>query len=111
MSDSEPEVSQEPLEKMMAAFTRAMTELGEGFRAAAEALEKIACDPRVQAGVAADRAPSNAGCHCLCETVHQDAAGICDGDSVSTVRISGMDVPMCAPCQAARAASKLSHPA
>ena len=40
MSDSEPEVGQEPLEKMMAAFTRAMTELGEGFRAAAEALEK-----------------------------------------------------------------------
>jgi hypothetical protein len=111
MSDSEPEVSQEPLEKMMAAFTRAMTELGEGFRAAAEALEKIGLDPRIQAGIAADRAPSNAGCHCLCETVHQDAAGICDGDSVSTVRISGMDVPMCAPCQAARAASKLSHPA
>ena len=111
MSDSEPEVGQEPLEKMMAAFTRAMTELGEGFRAAAEALEKIARDPRVQAGIAADRAPSNAGCHCLCESVHHDAAGICDGDSVSTVRSSGMDVPMCAPCQAARAASKLSHPA
>jgi hypothetical protein len=111
MSDSEPEVSQEPLEKMMAAFTRAMTEIAEGFRAAAEALEKIARDPRIQAGIAADRAPSNAGCHCLCATVHQDAHGICDGDSVSTVRISGMDVPMCAPCQAARAASKLSHPA
>jgi len=111
MSDSEPEVSQEPLEKMMAAFTRAMTELAEGLRAAAEALEKIARDPRILAGLAGDRAPSNAGCHCLCGSVHQDAPGICDGDSVSTVRISGMDVPMCAPCQAARAASKLSHSA
>ena len=47
MSDSEPEAGQEPLEKMMAAFGRAMTELAEGFRAAAEALEKIARDPRV----------------------------------------------------------------
>jgi hypothetical protein len=111
MSDSEPEVGQEPLDKMLAAFARAMTEVAEGIRAAAEILEKVARDPRVQAGIAADRAPSNAGCHCLCETAHQDAAGICDGDSVSTVRISGMDVPMCAPCQAGRAASKLSHSA
>ncbi len=36
---------------------------------------------------------------------------ICEGASVSTVRVSGMDVPMCAPCQAARAASKLSRQA
>jgi hypothetical protein len=111
MSNSEPEVGQEPLDKMVAAFARAMTELAEGLRAAAEVLEKVARDPRVQSGIAGDRAPANAGCHCLCETVHRDAAGICDGDSVSTVRISNMDVPMCAPCQAARAASKLSHPA
>jgi hypothetical protein len=111
MSDSEPEVGQEPLDKMLAAFARAMTEVAEGIRAAAEILEKVARDPRVQAGIAADRAPSNAGCHCLCETVHQDAAGICDGDSVSTVRISGMDVPMCAPCQAGRAHPQTPHPA
>jgi len=110
MSDSEPEVSQEPLEKMMAAFTRAMTELAEGLRAAAEALEKIARDPRILAGLAGDRAPSNAGCHCLCGAVHRNDPGICDGESVATVQISGMNVPMCAPCQAARAASKLSRP-
>ena len=111
MSDSEPESSQEPIEKMVAAFGRALTELGESFRAAAEALEKLAQDPRVRAGLAGERGPRREGCHCLCGTVHRDAPGICDGESVSTVRISGMDVPMCAPCQAARAASKLSHPA
>nr|MDQ2876073.1 hypothetical protein [Actinomycetota bacterium] len=63
MSDSEPEVSQEPLEKMTAAFARAMTEVAEGLRAAAEALEKLALDPRIQAGLAGDRAPGHAGCH------------------------------------------------
>jgi hypothetical protein len=110
MSDSERQDGQETLDKMMAAFTRAMNEFAEGIRAAAELLEKIARDPRILAGLAGDRAPSNAGCHCLCGSAHSDAVGVCDGDSVSTVRISGMDVPMCAPCQAARAASKLSHP-
>jgi hypothetical protein len=109
MSDREPEDGQEPLDKMIAAFARAMSEFADGLRAAAEILEKIARDPRIQSGIAGDRAPANAGCHCLCETVHREAAGICDGESVSTVRISNMDVPMCAPCQAARAASKLSR--
>jgi hypothetical protein len=113
MSDSAPPDGPDPVERVVTALHRAMTEItaevAESFRAAAEALGKIAQDPRVQAGLAADRAPGRAACHCLCGVVHRDSPGICDGYSVGTVRLSAMDVPMCAPCQAARAASKLSQ--
>jgi hypothetical protein len=107
MSDGEPPVSA-AMEKIAAAVTRAGAELAESFRAAAEALGKIAQDPRVQAAISADREPARAGCHCLCGAAHPDDPRACDGRSVTTVRMSGMDVPMCAPCQAARAASRLS---
>jgi hypothetical protein len=109
MCDSTPPSRPDPIERAAAALRRAAAEIAESFRAPAEALGKIAQDPRVQAGVAGDRAPGNAACHCLCGVVHRDAPGICDGYSVGTVRVSAMDVPMCAPCQAARAASKLSQ--
>jgi hypothetical protein len=109
MSDSTPPGRPDPLEQLAGALRSAMTEVADSFRAAAEALGKIAQDPRVQAAVAADRAPDRAACHCLCGVVHRDSPGICDGYSVGTVRLSAMDVPMCAPCQAARAASKLSQ--
>jgi hypothetical protein len=111
MSDGEPPVNPDPMEQIAAAFAnlgRAMTELAGSFRPVAENLARLARDPRVQAAIAADREPSRPGCHCLCRAVHRDDPGICEGVSLATVRISGMDVPMCAPCQAARAASKLS---
>ena len=121
MSGSGPQGNPEPAEAMAAAFTsftRAVKELAgslrpvlaESFRPVAQTLAKIAADPRVQAAIAADREPGRTGCHCLCAAVHRDDPGICDGESVATVQISGMNVPMCAPCQAARAASKLSRP-
>ena len=108
MSDNEPGGG-DPLQRMAAALTRALAEVADSFRAAAEALGKIAQDPRVRAGVAADRSPGRAACHCLCGAAHRDAPAICDGYAVGTVRISALDVPMCAPCQAARAAAKLSE--
>jgi hypothetical protein len=114
MSDSGSQGNPEPAEAIAAAFTsfsRAMKELAESFRPVAEALAKIVQDPRVQGAIAADREPGRPGCHCLCAAVHRDDLGICDGESVAAVRISGMNVPMCAPCQAARAASKLSQQA
>jgi len=109
MSDSTPPGGPDPIERVVTALSRAVNEVGESFRAAAEALGKLAQDPRVRAGVAADRATGQDACHCLCGAVHRDAPGICDGYAVGTVRISALDVPMCAPCQAARAASKLSQ--
>jgi len=113
MSDSGPQVNPEPMKTIVAAFTsftQAMKELAESFRPVAETLAKLAQDPRVQAAIAGDREPGRPGCHCLCGAVHRNDPGICDGESVATVQISGMNVPMCAPCQAARAASKLSRP-
>jgi hypothetical protein len=109
VSDSTPPGRPDPLEQLAAALRQGMTEIADSFRAAAEALGKIIQDPRVQAGVAADRAPGQPACHCLCGAAHRDAPRICDGYAVGTVRISILDVPMCAPCQAARAASKLSE--
>jgi hypothetical protein len=114
MSDSGPQDNPEPTEKIVAAFTsfgRAVAEVVESFRPVVRAMVKFAQDPRVQAAVAADREAGRSGCHCLCRVVHRDDPGICDGESATSVRISGMDVPMCAPCQAARAASKLSRQA
>jgi hypothetical protein len=109
MSDSGPQVNPDPMEKIAAALTRAMTEIADGFRPVMETLAKMARDPRARAAFAADREPGRPGCHCLCGAVHRDDPGICDGEAAATVRILGMDVPMCAPCQAARAASKLSR--
>jgi hypothetical protein len=109
VSDSRPPDGPDPLDQLAAALRRGLAEVADSFRAAAEALGKIIQDPRVQAGVAADRSPDRAACHCLCVAVHRDTLGSCDGYSVGTVRISGLDVPMCAPCQAARAASKLAR--
>jgi len=121
MSDSVPPAGPDPVERILAAFTsvgRAMTEFAENLRPVAESLRpvveavaKIARDPRVQAAIAGDLGLDRRDCHCLCAEVHGDDPGSCEGTSVSAVRISGMDVPMRAPCQAARAASKLSGPA
>lgn len=114
MSDGGPPVSPEPVEKIMAAFTsvgRAVTEFAESLRPVVETLVKFAQDPRLQAAIAGDRVPFLPDCCCLCAAVHRGDPGICEGESVSTVRVSGLEVPMCAPCQAARAASKLSRQA
>jgi hypothetical protein len=108
MSD-EPPGDPEPAEKIVAAFASLAQAMTEAFRPVVKTLTKIAQDPRIQAAIAADREPGRPGCHCLCAMVHRNDPGVCEGESAATVRISGMDVPMCAPCQAARAASKLSH--
>jgi hypothetical protein len=108
VSASGPEDNPEPVEQIVVALTSLARALREGLRPVAEMLAEIARDARVQGAIAGDREPSRPGCHCLCSVVHRDDPGICAGESAATVRISGMDVPMCAPCQAARAASKLS---
>jgi hypothetical protein len=108
MSDSGRPDDTELTRKIVAAFTtmgRAVAEVAEAFRPAVETVSRFARDPRVQGACAAERHPK---CRCLCALEHRDDQGICEGESVGTVQISGMDVAMCAPCQAARAASKLS---
>jgi hypothetical protein len=111
MSESGRPDDTELTRKIVGVFTtmgRAVAEVAEAFRPAVETVTKIARDPRVTGAFAAERHPK---CRCLCALEHRDDQGICEGESVGTVLISGMDVAMCAPCQAARAASKLSgHP-
>jgi len=113
MDDSGPQRDPGAAERIKEAFgalARAITEIAESFQPVLETVARIAQDPRVQAAIAADRDPARPGCQCLCAAVHGEEMGICDGESAGTVPISGMDVLMCAPCQAARAASKLAWP-
>jgi hypothetical protein len=108
MSDSGPSDNPEPVEKIVAALASIAEAMTEIFRPVTETLTKIVRDPRLLGAIAADRQPGRPACRCLCPSVHRDDPGICEGVSAATVRLSGQDVPMCAPCQAARAASKLS---
>jgi hypothetical protein len=111
MSDSERPDETDLTKKIVAAFTtmgRAVAEVAEAFRPAVETVARFSRDPRVQSAFAADHKPGHGKCRCLCALEHRDDLGICEGESVGMVQISGMDVAMCAPCQAARAAAKLS---
>jgi hypothetical protein len=111
MSDGERPDETELTRKIVAAFTtmgRAVAEVAEAFRPAVETVARFTRDPRVQSAFATERKAGHPKCRCLCALEHRDDLGICEGESVGMVQISGMEVAMCAPCQAARAASKLS---
>ena len=90
---------------------QAVTDALERLRPAYDALADVANRPEVQAvnqWIAATlrRRP----CLCLCATAHPDDSGICEMlDAVITGRSSSdwmaaVEVPLCAPCAAARAA-------
>jgi hypothetical protein len=95
------------LEQIRAALDRAVSGFTEGFGQLLDALARLAEDPRVRGALAAER-PVGRPCHCLCRTVHAADPGICDGAAASMVTVGGLEVPMCAPCQAARAAERLA---
>lgn len=106
-SMSDPDSPGISLERIRAALDRAVDELAEGFGQMLDALARLAEDPRVRGALAAER-PAGRPCHCLCRAVHGNDPGICDGEAASAVAVGGLEVPMCAPCQAARAAERLA---
>ena len=108
MSDDKPAGDPDTISKITEAFESILRAVAERVRPAIDVLVQIAQDPAFQSAVAADRQPAPPFCHCQCEVVHRDEPCACDGESAGSVRVSDMDVPMCAPCQAARAAAKLA---
>jgi hypothetical protein len=110
MSDSKPLFDPEAVRKITVAFESFVRAVEECVHPVIDALVQIAQDPAFRAALAADRQPGSPACHCRCEVVHRDEPCLCDGESAGSVRISDMNVPMCAPCQAARAAAKLAPP-
>jgi hypothetical protein len=91
-------------------FGQAMTDAVERMRPALDALAGVARRPEVRAVIErAEKAVRRRPCLCLCAKAHPDDLGACEVlDAVITRRYSlgplgEIDVPLCAPCAAARA--------
>jgi len=87
----------------------------ERMRPALDALTDLANRPEVRAVVErAERAARRRPCLCACGRAHPDDRGVCEVlDAVITGQYSSdllgdVDVPLCAPCAAARAARQFA---
>ena len=96
-------------------FGQAMTDAMERMRPALDALTDLANRPEVRAVVErAERAARRRPCLCACGRAHPDDRGVCEVlDAVITGQYSSdllgdVDVPLCAPCAAARAARQFA---
>jgi hypothetical protein len=94
---------------------QAITDALERMRPAADALAEVVNRPDVQALIErAERALRRRPCLCFCLRAHPDDHAICETfDAVVTGQHSSdllgdIEVPLCAPCAAARAARKFS---
>jgi hypothetical protein len=95
---------------------QAITDALEGIRPAFDALAELASRPEVRAVIdRAEKALRRRPCLCFCARAHPDDRGICELlDAVITGEHSSdllgdISVPLCAPCAAARAASKFAE--
>jgi hypothetical protein len=90
---------------------QALTDALERVRPAFDALAEVANRPEVRAVVErAEKAMRRRPCLCFCSRAHPADHGICEVfDAVITAQLRSdwlgdVDVPLCAPCAAARAA-------
>ena len=90
---------------------QAVTDAVERMRPAVDALTEAANRPEVRAVIQrAEKAMRRRPCLCFCSKAHPADHGICEVfDAVITGQYSSdllgdLDVPLCAPCAAARAA-------
>jgi hypothetical protein len=95
---------------------QAMTDAIERIRPAFDALAKVADRPEVRAVVErAEQAMRRRPCLCFCARAHPADRGVCEAlDAVITGQYSSdflgeLDVPLCAPCAAARAARQFAE--
>ena len=95
---------------------QAMTDAFERVRPALDALAEAASRPEVRAVIErAEKAIRVRPCFCFCSRVHPDDRGVCEMfDAVITGRyysglLGDVEVPVCAPCAAARAAHEFSE--
>jgi hypothetical protein len=93
----------------------AITDVLERIRPAVAAARDVASRPEVRA--ARDRAEKllrRRPCLCFCARAHPDDAGICEPFDAVITRpqsfdlVGEIDVPLCAPCAAARAAREFA---
>jgi hypothetical protein len=94
---------------------QAMTDALERMRPAFDALAEVANRPEVRAVIdRAEKAMRRRPCLCFCSRAHPADRGVCEVfDAVITGRYSSdllgnVDVPLCAPCAAARAANEFA---
>ena len=93
---------------------QALTDALGRLRSARDAVAEVANRPEVRAVTeTAAKLLRHRPCLCMCARAHPDDCGICEMlDAVITGRsaselIGAMDVPLCAPCAAARAVRRL----
>jgi hypothetical protein len=94
---------------------QAMTDALERIRPTFDALAEVANRPEVRAVIErAEKAMRRRPCLCFCSRAHPADRGICEMfDAVITGQYSSdllgdVDVPLCAPCAAARAAHQFA---
>jgi hypothetical protein len=94
---------------------QAMADAVERIRPAFDAVAEVANRPEVRAVVErAEKAMRRRPCLCFCSRAHPADGGICEVfDAVITGQYSSgllgdVDVPLCAPCAAARAARRFA---
>ncbi len=94
---------------------QAMTEALERVRPALDALAEVANRPEVRAMLErAEKVMRRRPCLCYCSRAHPADRGVCEMfDAVITGQYSSellgqLDVPLCAPCAAARAAHEFA---
>ena len=95
---------------------QAITDAVEGLRPAANAITEFVNRSEVQAVIQrAERMLRRRPCLCFCQSAHPDDHGICETfDAVVTGQHSSdllgdIQVPLCAPCAAARAAREFAQ--
>jgi hypothetical protein len=95
---------------------QAMTDAIERVRPAFDALAEVANRPEVRAVIErAEKVMRRRPCLCFCARTHPADRGVCEVfDAVITSHYSSdllgeVDVPLCAPCAAARAAHKFAR--
>jgi hypothetical protein len=94
---------------------QAMTDALERIRPAFDALAEVADRPEVRAVIEhAEKVMRRRPCLCFCSRAHPADRGVCEMfDAVITGQCSSdllgdVDVPLCAPCAAARAAHEFA---
>jgi hypothetical protein len=94
---------------------QAMADALERIRPAFDALAEVANRPEVQAVIErAEKVMRRRPCLCFCSRAHPADRGVCEAfDAVITGQYSSdllgdIDVPLCAPCAAARAADEFA---
>ena len=94
---------------------QAMTDALERIRPTFDALAEVANRPEVRAVIErAEKVMRRRPCLCFCSRAHPADRGVCEAfDAVITGQYSSdllgdIDVPLCAPCAAARAADEFA---